>query len=67
MWQIMGAKFMQPGMLGQRFFKENSIWQKKMVTSLNNSNNNFIRVLSKSKILRYFPPFFNKIVFTHTN
>ena len=62
MWQIMGAKCMQPGLLGQRFFKENSKLQKKMVTSLDNSNNNFI-----IKNITLFSSFFNKIVFTHTN
>ena len=51
---------MQPELLSQRFFKENSMWQKTMVTSLNNSNNNFIRVLSKLSMSRYFPPFLTK-------
>ena len=27
MSQIMGARCMQPGLLGQRFFKENSKWK----------------------------------------
>ena len=35
-----------------------------MVTSLNNSNNNFIRVLSKSSMSRYFPPFLTKSYLT---
>ena len=55
-----GGNMHAAGTIKSEVFKENSMWQKTMVTSLNNSDNNFIRVLSKLSMSRYFPPFLTK-------